>query len=120
MGELSVYESGGEAGVDIATRLISLEGRYNLLRERMFVVNRNMIEGYKKLSSEIKMVNSELSEIKNELASLKEAVKHVIKEMQLLARKDDVKVLEKYINFWNPLKFVTEKEVIELIKKNAQ
>ena len=33
-------------------------------------------------------------------------------------RKEQIKVLEKYINMWNPLNFVTEEEVLELIEKN--
>jgi hypothetical protein len=35
----------------------------------------------------------------------------MIKEMEIFARKDEIKVLEKYINLWNPIEFITEEEL---------
>jgi len=34
----------------------------------------------------------------------------------LFARKDTLKVLEKYINMWDPLKFTTEEDVMRIVK----
>ena len=106
--------------VDLNTRIRVLEEKNNLLRERMLVINQNMIEEYKKLSDEIKAINSDLKEIKSDLMNVKEMIKHFIKELESFARKDSIKVLEKYINMWNPLKFVTEKEVISLIEEHSK
>ena len=39
----------------------------------------------------------------------------IIKELQSVARKEEVKVLEKYINLWNPIKFVTSNEVEQIV-----
>ena len=117
MEESSFQQNPYENIVDINTRLRILENKYVLVRERMFVINQNMIDGYKKLMSEIKAVDSDLKEIKGDLFSIKESMRHLVKEMDSFARKENLKVLEKYINMWNPLKFVTEEEVLELIKK---
>ncbi len=38
-------------------------------------------------------------------------------ELEFFARKENLKVLEKYINLWNPLNFVTKEEVLELTSK---
>ena len=103
--------------VDITNRVRELEGKYNLLRDRVLIINNNMIEEYKKLISETKIINSDIREIKNDIFKIKESMKHIIKELELFARKEDVKVLEKYINLWNPLKFVTEEDVLKLIDK---
>ena len=45
-------------------------------------------------------------------------MKHLLKELELFARKEDVKFLEKYINLWNPMKFVTEQDVKNLLEHN--
>jgi signal transduction protein with GAF and PtsI domain len=103
---------------NINTRLRILEGRYNLTRERMLVVNQNMIDHYKALQGEIKALNEDIKDIKESIESLKVNMRSIIKETQIFARKEDVKVLEKYINMWNPVNFVTQEEVVDLIKKH--
>ena len=107
---------GGNIILDLNSRTRVLEGKYNLLRDRVLVINNNMIGEYKKLLVEIKGVNSEIKEIQDEMFKIKETLKHLIKELSLFAKKDDVRALEKYINIWNPMKFVTENDVKDLIK----
>ncbi|MCD4759982.1 hypothetical protein K8R33_03770 [archaeon] len=102
---------------EINTRVRILEGKYNLTRERMLLINQNMIDHYKTLSTELRTINEDLKEIKETLETMKETTKNVVKEMSFFARKDQLKILEKYINMWNPLNFVTEKEVLEIMKK---
>ncbi len=103
--------------VDLNTRIRVLEERHNTLRERVLIVNQNMVDEYKKLLQEIKTINSDIREIKGDLNSIKDTIRHMIKEMEYFARKDNLKVLEKYINVWNPLNFVTEKDVIRIINE---
>ena len=100
---------------DLNSRARVLEERYNLLRERLLVVNQNMIEEYKKVVQDLKVINSDVKEIKEDLIHVRETIKDMIKEMEAFARKDNLKILEKYINMWNPLNFVTEKEVRQII-----
>ena len=101
---------------DLNSRVRILESKYNLLGERLLVVNQNMIEEYKKIISEIKTFETDLKELKIEILNLKETLSRVIKEMDFFARKEHLKILEKYINMWNPMDFVTEAEVTRLIK----
>jgi len=111
------------AYLDSVARLRTLEGRYNLLRDRVLVVNNNLIEQYKKTVTEVKSVNDDIKEIKSDLFKIKEAMRHLLSELELFAKKDDVKYLEKYINLWDPMKLVTRKELeqaIEEIKKKKR
>lgn len=101
---------------DVTSRVRGLEGKYNLLRDRVLIINNNMIEEYKKVSSELKIMDGEIKEIKSDIFKIKESMRHLIKETELFARKEDVQFLEKYINFWNPMKFVTEDDVVRLIQ----
>jgi len=110
--------SAEDALFDITSRTRSLEGKYNLLRDRVLIINNNMIEEYKRLTSEIKALNGEIKGIKSELFQIKESIRHLIKENELFARKEDLQFLEKYINLWNPMKFVTETDVIRIIESH--
>jgi len=101
---------------DIVSRIRVIEGKYNLLRDRVLVINQNMVEEYKKMIYEIKALNSDIKDVRDDIFKIKETLKHLVKELDLFARKEDVKVLEKYINLWNPIKFTTEQDVLNIIK----
>lgn len=105
---------------EINTRIRILEGKYTVTRERMLLINQNMIDHYKVLTAEIKSINEELREIKENLEQIKETTRNIVKEMSFFARKEQLKVLEKYINMWNPLNFVTEEQVLELLEKKRE
>ena len=105
---------------DIINRIRALEGKYNLLGERILIINQNMISQYKKSLPEIKAINSDIKEIKSELFKLKEVIKDLAKEMQFFATKEDIKVLEKYINLWNPMKFITEEELDTILDEKIK
>jgi len=105
---------------ELNARLRILEGKYNIMRDRLFIINENMIEHYKKLSVEMDSIKTDIKEIKESLFSLKEATRSIVKELDSFARKEHLKILEKYINLWNPLDFVTEEEVLELVKKKRK
>ncbi len=102
--------------LDITSRVRGLEGKYNLLRDRVLIINNNMVEEYKKIITETKIINGDIKEIKSDIFKLKESIRHLIKETEIFARKDDVQFLEKYINLWNPMKFVTEEDVLKIIE----
>ena len=106
--------------IDVASRIRTVEGQYNLLRDRVLIVNNNMILQYKKNLVEMNSFNEDVKDVKEDIFKLKEVVRHLLKEMDLFARKENVKVLEKYINLWNPMNFVTEKEVKKLIEEHGR
>jgi len=101
---------------DIVNRIRSLEAKYNILGERLLIVNQNMISQFKKDTTEVKALNAELKEIRTELFKTKETMKDLMKGMQFFATKEDIKVLEKYINLWNPLKFITQEDLEKAIQ----
>jgi len=98
-------------------RVRILESRYNVMRERLLLINQNMIDEYKRLNDELKEMNEDVKDLKKELFEIKEALNKIIYELQFFARKDNLLVLEKYINMWNPLHFVTEEDVLKIIKE---
>ncbi len=101
-------------------RLRINESRIANLRERLVVTDNNMIEEFRRMSEQIKELNLELRQAKGEVFKLRETLKDVIKEMNSFASSQELKVLERYINTWNPLNFMTEKEVLSLIKDNIK
>ena len=104
--------------VDLNNRVRTLENKYNLLGERLLIVNQNMIEEYKRLLREMKVLNEDLREIKQEMFLTQDTMRNVVKEMELFAKKEQIKVLERYIELLNPMRFVTEEEVEKIVREH--
>ena len=100
---------------DINNRVRTLENRYNLFGERLLIVNQNMVEEYKKLTKEMRLINDDLKEMKQDIFKVRDIITNVVKEMEGFAKKEQIKVLEKYIDIWNPLNLITRNEVRELL-----
>jgi len=105
---------------EVINRLRALESKYNLLAEKTLMINKNMLDEYKTLARHIKIMESDTRELKLDINKIKEVIKDIAKENENYARKESVKVLEKYINLIDPLKFVTEDDVRRIAKEVAK
>ena len=114
------YDQGNDANIDFFSRMRSLEGKYNLLRDRALIINQNMITQYQRTNAEIKAIEEDIQEVKHTLFQIKETLKHLVREMEGFSRKEDMKVLEKYINLWNPMNFVSAEEVERIIAEKTK
>ena len=101
---------------DLNNRVRTLENKYNLFGERLLIVNKNMIDEYKKIMHELKAINEDLREIRHGSAQAKEVITNIVREMEFFAKREQVKVLEKYIKLWDPMTFTTTKEVERMIE----
>ncbi len=101
---------------DVISRLRILESRYELFGERLLVVNRNMIEEYKKMRDEIHSLTEEIKKVKADTFNIKETVRQVFKELQYFAKKEEILALDKYVKMWEPMKFCTEQDVKIIVK----
>ena len=120
MGNGQTSGSEMDPGFEVISRVRSLEGKYNLLRDRALIINQNMIDQYQRTNSEMKSLEEDIKEVKHSVFQIKETLKHLVREIENFARKDEMNVLERYINLWNPLNFVTEAEVKRLIEESKK
>lgn len=76
-----------------------------------------MLGKNKVFATDIRTLTSDIGDLKTKIAEIKEKIFDLVKELKETAKRDEVKVLEKYINFWNPVKFVTQNEVQQIVKE---
>lgn len=112
--------SGSDVIVEIANRLRILESKQSLHSERLLVMNQNMIEEYKKLIKDIRNIESEIRALKVDLQNVKTIMKHLTEEASAFAKKDEIQLLEKYIKMWNPLNFVTETDINNILERKLK
>jgi len=101
----------------ISRRVRMLEEASSNMRRFFQTTEENQLQKHKHVSAEIKTTNSDIMELRKEIAELKDKFLLIVRELQTVARKEEVKVLEKYINLWNPVKFVTQNEVEQIINE---
>ena len=102
---------------ELIRRLKKLEERYTNLQTRSQLTEQNMLSRNRSVATEIKTINLDIHEIKREVEEIKNRILMIIKELQASARKEELKILERYVNMWEPVKFVTHNEVEEVVKE---
>ena len=100
----------------VGTRLSLLEDRTINLTRRTQVTDSNVLGLRKRVDDEIKTINSDIVEIRRSVTELTNKIDLIIKELKTRAAKEDIEVIRKYVEMWEPLRFVTEEEVERLIR----
>jgi hypothetical protein len=94
----------------LAARMRVSEERLNELRKKISFVEQNLLANYKKVLGDIKTSNDEIDELRHKLVDVEDRIITVIKELRMSARKTDLDVLRRYIELWDPVKFVTAEQ----------
>ncbi len=105
---------------DMLRRVRQLEERYANMRKTVQVNEQNVIASRKKTNVDLKAMDLEIAEVKKHMRNMGEEIKLLVKEAKDSVRKEDVKLLEKYINFWQPLNYVTHNELEKEVKKQVK
>ncbi len=95
----------------ISRRLRMLEERYTKLVSRLQLNEHDSMDFKKRTNVNIRTINSELDEIKSEINEIKDRIILIVKELKLTAKKEDVNILKRYIEMWEPVNFVTRDEL---------
>lgn len=99
----------------LATRLRVSEERYADLRRKLQLIEQNMLAHQKKSLMDAKHAQMDLLELKKTVRVMEDRIISAIKELQLTARKEDVDVLKRYVEMWDPLRFVSNEQVEKIV-----
>ena len=108
---------------EIMRRLRVLEERYGNLRKKNQLSDQNMLEDSKKVYDEIRIIESTITELKREVLEVNTKIKMLEEEVSESVQKRDLKMISKYMDFWEPMQFVRREEaerIIEDIIKSSQ
>jgi hypothetical protein len=105
---------------NLGRRLKVLEERYTNLRRKTQMTDQSFLNHTKKVMSEIKLLNSEMDELRQKLDNIDNKMLLIMRELRLCAKKEEIAVLQKYINLWEPVHFVTRNEVIKILEDLLQ
>lgn len=110
----------GEQINTLISRIRLFEETINEFRKRIIFIEQNLVAYHKKAMTDIKALMSELTEHKKLIIMLEDRILTLIKEMKLLAKKEDVELIKKYVELLNPMKYVTAERVEDLIAEKME
>ena len=104
---------------NLSRRLRVLEDRFGTMHTKIQLIEENMLSQTKRLNVELKTLESDDRELKKEFLGIKDKLLSVISELDSFSRREEVLVLKKYVDYWEPVKFITRNELndrLELFK----
>lgn len=112
------FSSKVDQGSNIINRRIAiLEDRYNNMRKQMQFADQTILENRHDINKKIKLMDDELEKLDSEIKDLIEKIDELSSEIAGSAKADDLKTIEKYIDLWRPVQFVTREEAKKLLGK---
>lgn len=105
---------------ELSRRLRVAEENYSGLRRKSQLTDQNMLSSNKDIKTEIKTINSDIHDLKLELKEINEKIDQIAREMPLFAKRNDVKVIQKYFQLIDPMRFVTVNQVKEIVKETLK
>jgi predicted nucleic acid-binding Zn-ribbon protein len=104
---------------DLDRRLRTLEERYSNLRKKLQITDENLLDAERSFSKELRTFNQESLDVKKQVNEFSEKMGMLGNEMENVAQKSDLKVVEKYLDMWNPSNFVTRTELKAYLKSKG-
>jgi hypothetical protein len=105
---------------EIASNIRILEDKYANLRKKIQLTDQTFLEMQKNLFKEKKLLTEELTESKMKLQELNDDLATMKSELKDTVKINDLKVLDRYLDLWEPLQYVTRKEVEDALDNIKQ
>ncbi|MFC2136034.1 hypothetical protein ACFLTH_15575 [Bacteroidota bacterium] len=105
------FETISQSVTGIGSRLRVLEERYMNLRKKNQMTDENLLNFEKDIRDEIHTINQDLLEIKKGIFNINENLSSISEELRTSVKQSDLKTVEKYVDMWQPMNFVTKEEL---------
>jgi hypothetical protein len=102
---------------NLSTRLRVLEERSSNIRKKHQLVEQNMLSHRKRFTEEADLLKEEIDEIKRTIREVETKIIMIIKELRLSSKKEDVDIIKKYVEMWEPVNFVTQNQVEKIVRE---
>ena len=105
---------------EFGTRLTELEEKQRLIKDRVLLIGENLISTKEDLQRQDFEFKKQLKQINSELKNLNQLSKRIIYELQGLARKPELEILERQFKMFEPLEFARIKDIEQIVKREIK
>ncbi|HPD81486.1 MAG TPA: hypothetical protein PK357_00100 [Candidatus Pacearchaeota archaeon] len=96
---------------ETSTKVRDLEEKQRILKDRVLLIGQNMIEFKEEFSQSFLEIKKEIEIIKRDLERMKSFLESISGEVSKFARKEDLEILSKQAKMFQPLDFLTRKDL---------
>ncbi len=102
---------------DFSTKLRDLEEKQRMLKDRVLLIGRNLIEMKESSDDSIISLKKDVELFKQEMARLKGTISRISDEFGSFARKSEIEVLRRQFKMFEPLRYARIGDVESMIKE---
>ena len=113
---VSPFQNLSKNVTSLGSRLRVLEERYTNVRKKIQMTDQNMIDFERDIRDELRTLNQEMMDLKRGVSEINENLNLMSGEVKDAVKRRDFKVVEKYVELWQPMDFVTREELKKTLK----
>lgn len=102
---------------EFGTRLNEVEEKQRLVRDRALLIGQNLVDTKESYEKEIFEIKKQVNLANYEIKNLKQLSQRIIDELENLARKTELEILEKQMKIFQPIEFARIKDVKNMISE---
>lgn len=101
---------------EIATRLKLAEQRYANLQKRNQLTEDAFLQFERDMRSEVRALTQRSVELRRQITEINEKIDVMLGELGKVVKRHEFAVVERYLDMWQPMKFITHDEARKMIK----
>lgn len=106
------------SSIEVLVKMGDLEERQRLLRDRILLIGKNMIETKEEIDKDLGSLKRDVEIMKGEIMRIREVLSSVGEELDNAAKRSDIIILEKQLKMFSPLEFARIEDVEKMIKES--
>jgi len=106
----------GKVGI-LNDRIRLIEERSHQNRDKIRIVEENLVIKFNDMREDVKRLSLEVDSLRKNVNEITKTMQRMVKDLSGAAKLSDVKVVEKVLEFFDPTRFLTEKDVNKIISE---
>ncbi len=99
---------------DLNSKVRDVEDKQRILKDRLLLIGQNLIEIKESTGQKILEIRKDIETMKHDIDRLSSFLETISGELSKFAKKDDLEILTKQAKMFQPMEFVTKKDLEKL------
>jgi alanyl-tRNA synthetase len=105
-----------KALLEIQESIKILDQKLTQLRDLVKVMDENTITKFNSIAENVNSINNRLAKLEDRVEKSESEIRIIEAQMKEMARVEDVKVIQKYLELIDPTRFLSKEDVIKIIR----